>query len=262
METITDNNYWSLVTGASGGIGLHFAEELAKEGHNLILVARNAAKLDQLAKTLIEKHQVKVDVIPCDLGKADKANEFVDKIKNYKIDILINNAGIGLYGEFYNTALSAELNMIQLNITSLTQITKAVLPQMKKRNSGKILNIASTAAFQPGPLMAVYFATKAYVLSFSEAIAKELEDTNITVTAFCPGATESGFQNAAKAENSKLFNQKLPNAKEVAIAGLAAMNSGKRVSIHGAMNWVLTQSVRVAPRNVVLSIVKMKQDRA
>ncbi|MBI1860063.1 MAG: SDR family oxidoreductase [Deltaproteobacteria bacterium] len=252
---------FTVVTGASSGIGLNFAEIMAADKHDLILVARNQPKLREIASKLSQAHGVEVKVTAADLGKPADVLSLIEQLKGLDIDTLINNAGIGLYGEFLKTDLAAELNMIQLNITALTQLTKAVLPQMVARRSGKILNVASTAAFQPGPLMAVYYATKAYVLSFSEAIASELEGTGVTVTALCPGATTSGFQDAANAGSSKLFQRKLPSASEVAAAGIRAMNAGKRVFIHGAMNRVGVQSVRFLPRTMVTKMVKNIQAR-
>ncbi|HEX7414176.1 MAG TPA: SDR family NAD(P)-dependent oxidoreductase, partial [Bacteroidia bacterium] len=182
--------------------------------------------------------------------------------QNIKVDYLINNAGFGDFGMFYETDWNKELHMINLNITTLTQFTKLYLKEMVQRKSGKIMNVASTAAFQPGPTMAVYFATKAYVLSFSEAIGNEVRDKGVTVTALCPGATESGFMAAAAMEESKLFKgKKIPTSREVAEYGYIAMINGKSVAIHGLMNYIMANAVRFVPRNWVVNLVRKIQEK-
>ena len=196
-------------------------------------------------------------VIPADLAKPDAPAKIIDALRGVEINALVNNAGFGLGGEFAKTDLSAELEMIQVNITALTHLTKLVLPQMIARRRGAILNVASTAAFQPGPLMAVYYATKAYVLSFSEAIADELRNSGVTVTALCPGPTETGFASVAGTESSMLFTMMRPaDSKSVARAGYEGMKSGKRIVIPGAKNKLLAQSIRVSPRRLVTAIVR------
>lgn len=176
---------------------------------------------------------------------------------------MINNAGFGDFGMFVETDWNKELQMINLNITTLTQFTKLYLQDMVKRGSGKIMNVASTAAFQSGPTMAVYYATKAYVLSFSEAVDNEVSDKGITVTTLCPGATESGFQAVAAMEESNLVKgKKLPTSKEVAEYGYKAMMKGKTVAIHGFMNWIMANSVRFTPRALVVKITRKIQDKA
>jgi short-subunit dehydrogenase len=176
---------------------------------------------------------------------------------------LINNAGFGDFGMFVDSDWSKELQMINLNITTLTQFTKLYLKDMVKRRNGKIMNVASTAAFQPGPIMAVYFATKAYVLSFSEAVDNEVRDKGVTITALCPGATESGFQAAAAMEESNMVKgKKLPTSKDVAVFGYAQMMKGKTVAIHGLMNWILANSVRFTPRSIVVMIARKLQGNA
>ena len=179
------------------------------------------------------------------------------------IDYLINNAGFGDFGMFVETDWNKEAQMIQLNITALTQLTKLYLKEMVKRGSGKIMNVASTAAFQSGPTMAVYYATKAYVLSFSEAIDNEVRDKGVTVTALCPGATESGFQAAAAMEESNLVKgRKLPTSKEVAEYGYESMMKGRTVAIHGFMNYLLANSVRFIPRAMVVKVTRKLQDKS
>ena len=255
----------ALVTGASSGIGLELAKLHAAEGDNLVLVARNAAKLEALKEELEKNRDVAVYTIKKDLAVTDAAQEVYDQLKkqNIEIEYLINNAGFGDYGMFYDTKWEKESDMIRLNITTLTQFCKLFLKDMLERGSGRIMNVASTAAFQPGPGMAVYFATKAFVLHFSEAINNELDNTNITVTALCPGATESGFQAVAAMEESKLVKgKKLPTSKAVAKYGYKAMMRGKAVAIHGFKNVLLVNSIRFTPRSLVVKIVRSIQDKS
>jgi uncharacterized protein len=197
-------------------------------------------------------------VIAADLSATDAADQVVARIREAGIAprILINNAGFGLYGLHTDTALEDEQAMLNLNIVTLTRLTKLLLPAMLAAKDGKILNVASTAAFQPGPYMAVYYATKAYVLSYSEALAEELAGSGITVTALCPGPTASGFQDKAAMHDSALVKgKKLPSAKEVADDAMRAMDRGQRVAIHGMKNWLLAQSIRFTPRRMVTWLV-------
>ena len=249
------NRKRALITGASGGIGLDLARLLARDGYEVVLVARTEEKLRSLAGELGGTY------IAADLAKPDAAQRVFEKAG--AIDVLVNNAGYGLAGPFTDTDLRKELEMIQVNVVALTHLTKLVLPQMIARRSGRILNVASTAAFQPGPLMAVYYATKAYVLSFSEAIADELRDSGVTVTALCPGPTETGFASAANMESSRLFKMSKPMASDaVARAGYDAMLQGKRLVIPGMRNKMLAQSIRVSPRRLVTTIVRKMQENA
>ncbi len=255
----------ALITGASNGIGLELAKIHASKGGDLVLVARNKSKLDELKHELETKFNIKVYTIGKDLSAANAAKEVYDETskQQIKIDYLINNAGFGDFGFFAETDWNKELQMINLNITTLTQFTKLYLQDMLKRKSGKIMNVASTAAFQSGPTMAVYYATKAYVLSFSEAVDNEVRDQGISITALCPGATESGFQAAAAMEESNLVKgRKLPGSKEVAEYGYAAMLKGKSVAIHGFMNWIMANSVRFIPRSIVVKVTRKIQDKA
>jgi short-subunit dehydrogenase len=254
----------ALVTGASGGIGLELSRVLAREGNDLVLIARSAEKLEALAAELADKYGAKVKVMSKDLAHPAAPAEIFSRLKNENIhiDMLVNNAGFGLYGPFAGTSWQKEQMMIDLNVRALTELTKIFLPDMISSKYGRILNVASTAAFQPGPLMAVYYASKAYVLSFSEAIANELKGTGVTVTALCPGPTESGFYDAAALHESKLFEgKKLPTSAEVAEYGYSAMMKGKTVAIHGTMNWIMANSVRFTPRKVVAAVVRMMQER-
>jgi short-subunit dehydrogenase len=254
----------ALITGASSGIGLELAKVHASKGDNLVLVARNKAKLDELKRELEAQFKVKVHTIGKDLSQVDAAADVYQETiqNNIQIDYLINNAGFGDFGMFAETSWEKEAQMIQLNITTLTQFTKLYLQDMLKRKSGKIMNVASTAAFQSGPTMAVYYATKAYVLHFSEAVDNEVRDKGVTVTTLCPGPTESGFQEAAALEDSALFKgKKLPGSKAVAEYAYKAMMKGKTIAIHGFMNRVLANSVRFMPRKLVVKITRKMQDK-
>jgi uncharacterized protein len=254
----------ALITGASNGIGLELAKIHASKGGDLVLVARNKSKLDELKSELESEYKVSVYTIGKDLSAINSAQEVYDETtkQNIQIDYLINNAGFGDFGMFVETDWNKELQMINLNITTLTQFTKLYLHDMVKRRSGKIINVASTAAFQSGPTMAVYYATKAYVLSFSEAINNEVSDKGVTITTLCPGATESGFQAAAAMEESNLVKgKKLPTSKEVAEYGYASMMKGKTVAIHGLMNWIMANSVRFVPRAIVVKLTRKIQDK-
>lgn len=247
----------ALITGASSGIGLELARLFAADKWDLALVARSEGKLNELAAELQTAHGITARVTAADLAKRDAPEQIMEALRGAEIEALVNNAGFGLGGEFAETDLNAELEMIQVNVTALTHLTKLVLPSMIARRRGAILNVASTAAFQPGPLMAVYYATKAYVLSFSEAIADELRNSGVTVTALCPGPTDTGFASVAKTEASMLFTMMRPaDAKSVARAGYEGMKSGKRIVIPGAKNKLLAQSIRVSPRRLVTTIVR------
>ena len=247
----------ALITGASSGIGYELAKIHAAKGGDLVLVARNKAKLDELKVELEKQFNVSVYTIGKDLSIVDAALEVYKETseKGIQIDYLINNAGFGDFGMFSETEWEKEYQMINLNITALTYFTKLYLKDMLKCKSGKIMNVASTAAFVPGPTMAVYCATKPYVLSFSEAVDNEVREFGVTVTALCPGATESGFMTAASAENSSLFKgKKLPSSKEVAEYGYNAMLKGKPVAIHGFVNQALAFFVRLMPRKLVVAV--------
>lgn len=254
----------ALITGASNGIGLELAKIHASKGGDLVLVARNKFKLDEIKIELEKQFKISVYTIGKDLSLTNAAQEIYDETykENIQVDYLINNAGFGDFGMFAETDWNKELQMINLNITSLTHFTKLYLQDMVKRRSGKIMNVASTAAFQSGPTMSVYCATKAYVLSFTEAISNEVIDKGITITALCPGATETGFQAAGGLDDSKLFkDKKLPTAKEVAQYGYASMMKGKIVAIHGIMNYIMSNSIRFIPRSLVLKISRKMLDK-
>ncbi|HVE72001.1 MAG TPA: SDR family oxidoreductase [Thermoanaerobaculia bacterium] len=250
----------ALITGPSSGIGLDLAHVFAEDGHDVVLVARSEGKLRALAAELSAKHGINATVIVADLSRPDAPREVFAAAP--PVDVLVNNAGFGLSGMFTETPMRTELDMIQVNVAALTHLTKLFLPQMLERKRGRILNVASTAAFQPGPLMAVYYATKAYVLSFSEAVAEELRDTGVTVTALCPGPTATGFQKAANMGTEALLKLMKPvSSMEVARAGYRGMMRGQRVVIPGLKNKLGVQSLRVSPRRVVTRIVRALQER-
>ena len=253
----------ALVTGGSGGIGLELAKVLARNGFDLVLVARKRDTLEAAASQLEGKFDVKARVFAADLRRPEAPQAIFDFLQNENIpiEVLVNNAGFGLGGEFADTKLQRELEMIQVNIAALTALTKLFLPPMIKRGSGRVLNVASTAAFQPGPLMAVYYATKAYVLSFSEALSEELRNTNVTVTALCPGPTHTDFADTAEMSSSRLFNSfGIADADDVAKYGFDAMMHGKRLAIPGIKNKILAQANRIAPRALSAKIARIAQE--
>ena len=248
-----------LITGASGGIGKALCEEFAKDSYDLILAARSVDKMQAHAADLQHRFKIQVTCIGADLESPKGAEQLHAEIKKSGkvLSALVNNAGYGVFGEFKDSSLASELAMMQLNMNTVVALTKLFLPDLLATR-GKILNTASTAAFQPGPYMTVYCATKSFVLSFSEAIASELEGTGVTVTALCPGPTASGFQDKADLGNSALIKgKKLPTSEEVAALGYRAMQRGKRVYIPGVVNWVMAQSIRFTPRDLATKVVKM-----
>jgi uncharacterized protein len=251
------SNQTALITGASAGLGYEFAHLFARDKYNLILVARSGPKLADLAEQLRQQHGITVKTIPLDLGLPHASQSLFEETQRsgIHVDILVNNAGYGASGAFAEIPLEESYGQIQLNVMALTLLTKLYLQPMLERRSGKIMNVASTAAFQPGPLMAVYYATKAYVLSFTEAIANELRDSGVSATCFCPGATLTEFQMRAQTENSRVFKRLSPmDAKTVAEEGYRALMDSKTLAIAGLRNWLVAESVRFAPRKVVTAI--------
>jgi len=250
----------ALITGASSGIGLDLAHLFAQDGHDVVLVARSEDKLRELATELERKHKIAAHVIVADLTRPDAPQHIFERAP--AIDILVNNAGFGTSGKFADADLRTELEMIQVNVTALTHLTKLFLGPMLQRGHGRILNVASTAAFQPGPLMAVYYATKAYVLSFSEAIAEELRGTGVTVTVLCPGPTATGFQKNANLGSETLLKVMRPvSSMSVARAGYHALMRGQRVVIPGLKNKIGVQSIRMTPRALATRVVRALQER-
>ncbi len=254
-----------LITGASGGIGYEFAKLFAKDHYSLVLVARNAAKLTQIANELQRQFGVSVKTVVLDLTFPTAPRTLFDTLQreNVTVDILINNAGYGVFGEFSKMPVEEIAGQIQLNITSLTELTRLFVVPMIECKRGRILNVASVAGFQAGPLMAVYYATKAYVILFSEAIANELAGSGVTVTCLCPGATDTGFQGRAGIEETLLFKLLRPmDAKTVARDGHRALMSGKTLTISGFRNRLLAESVRFSPRKLVTAISRKVLDKA
>jgi uncharacterized protein len=253
----------ALITGASGGIGYELAKLVAKDHHNLVLVARSRPKLTQFADELQRRFGISVKTIPLDLASPDAPPLLFDQLQRegVAVDILINNAGYGKLGEFAEVPVDESLGQIQLNVTALTHLTKLFLGPMLERGSGKIMNVASTAGFQPGPRMAVYYATKAYVISFSEALANELAGKGVTVTCLCPGPTVTDFASRAGNDKSRLFKQLRPmDAKTVALKGYRGLMAGKTLVIPGLRNWLVTESLRISPRKVVTAVSRRLMD--
>jgi short-subunit dehydrogenase len=247
----------ALITGASGGIGYELAKLFANGHYNLVLVARSAPKLAQFADELQRQFSVSAKAVPLDLTAAPAPQFLFDQLlrEGVAVDILVNNAGYGVLGEFSKVSLEENLGQIQLNIIALTHLTKLFLGPMTERRSGRIMNVASTAGFQPGPLMAVYYATKAYVISFSEGLANELEGSGVTVTCLCPGPTDTNLQERAGMENTKLVKTLRPmDAKTVARDGYRGLMAGKTLVISGFRNWLVAESVRFSPRKLVTAI--------
>ncbi|MBN2350215.1 MAG: SDR family oxidoreductase [Bacteroidales bacterium] len=253
----------ALITGASSGIGKELARMHAKAGGYLVLVARRSDLLEELKEELVNSYGVDVWILVKDLTDRNAAMEiyrFV-KDKNITIDYLINNAGFGGRGKFHEREWAKDESMIDLNIKALTALTRIFLPDMVQRNQGRILNVASTAAFVPGPLQAVYYASKAYVVSFSNAIAEELHDTGVTVTVLCPGPTQTEFARVADMTTTGLFKKAFP-ARKVAESGYSAMLRGKLSVMEGV---TLSQRIslvlaKFSPKKLVLSQIRKMQE--
>jgi short-subunit dehydrogenase len=242
----------ALVTGASYGLGLEFAKLLAQAGYDLALVARSAEKLETNAQQLRSQYRVAVTPVAIDLGDASSIDALSRQVP--VCDVLINNAGFANYGKFAELSEERVLDELQLDVVTLTRLTRRYLRHMIASGSGKILNVASTAAFVPGPTAAVYYASKAFVLSLSEALAYEVRGSGVTVTCLCPGPTKTGFQERAKAESLLLFRLPLADATKVAKAGIEGMMRGKAVVIPGAFNKFVALSSRFSPRDLLLAI--------
>ncbi|HZI19440.1 MAG TPA: SDR family oxidoreductase [Pyrinomonadaceae bacterium] len=253
----------ALVTGASGGIGEELARLFAADGTDLVLVARSRERLQSLADELSGRHGVAARVLAKDLSEPSAPREIYEELAagGVEVETLVNNAGFGSYGLFAETDLAHELRLLQVNVVALTHLTKLFLPGMLARRRGYVMNVASTAAFQPGPLMAVYYASKAYVLSFSEALSNETEGTGVVVSALCPGPTETGFVAAAGMEQSKLFERGAMTAREVAEAGYRGMLDGKRLVIPGLRNSLVARTVGLVPRGLILKVVRGIQEK-
>lgn len=253
----------ALITGASSGIGKELARIHAEQGGDLVIVARSAGKLNQLKEELESKTSAKVTVVVKDLTLVNASQEVYEEVKKagIEVDYLINNAGFGGQGKFHERAWEEDLAMINLNIVALTALTRFFLPDFVKRNSGKILNVSSTASLLPGPLQAVYYATKAYVTSFSNAIDEELHDTNISVTALLPGATETEFAKVSGMDKTDLFNNTF-SAREVAQAGYDGMIEGK-LNVMAGLTFaqrLMMRSIPFTPKKMLLSQIRKMQE--
>lgn len=244
------NKKWTLITGASMGIGAELAHVFAEHQHHLILVARSEGRLKTLAEELKAKHAIDVKYIVQDLALENAAKHVFNRVKELgcEVDILVNNAGVGLHSYFHASDLEETMKMIRLNISSLTELTHYFLNPMLEAKHGKILNVASTAAFQPGPLMAVYYATKAYVLNFSEALYEESRKHGVVVTTLCPGPTRSEFQKNAGMGKVALFSYACMDSRPVAEKAYRALMKKKALVIPGLLNKVFAFSTRLSPR--------------
>lgn len=253
----------ALITGASSGIGKELASIHAEKGGDLIIVARRKEKLDELKTELENKHNIKVVTIEKDLSKHNSAKELFEeiKLKNIQVDYLINNAGFGLRGKFHELSWERQQQMLNLNIGALTELMYLFLPEMVARNSGKILNTASTAAFMPGPLQAMYFASKVYVQYLGNAIAEELSDTNITVTTLMPGATETEFAKTSGMDKTNLF-EKTVTARSVAEDGYNGMLAGKLDVVSGLTfgQKMMMGAIPFTPKKMLLKQIKQMQE--
>jgi len=252
----------ALITGASSGIGAALAEEHAKRNGDCILVARRKDLLEELQKNLVNKYGISVKILIKDLTNRNEVQDLYDEMiqNGYNISVLINNAGFGGYGKFYERKLKTDLAMIDLNVSALTHLTHLFLSEMVKKKNGKIINVASTASFMPGPLQATYFATKAFVRSFSYALTEELKGTNVTVTTLCPGPTRTEFEKRSNMNGSKLF-KKAKTAQQVAVAGYKAMEKGKRMIITDRQQAFLIALMPFFPVSMVLKITRKLQEK-
>ena len=241
----------ALITGASAGLGVEFARQLSKRGHALVLAARRKERLEELANELGDARAVAID-----LSKPGAATKLVADLQavGQEVEILVNNAGFGLIGRFAELDAKRERQMIDLNVATLTDLCRAVAPQMIARKSGGIINVASTAAFQPGPKMAVYFATKAFVLSLTEALHEELKPHGVHVTCLCPGPTRTEFGDVAGFGGNGMFDRVAMESPEVVGAGLKGLDKNRAVVVPGLVNKITAASTRFAPRPVVRKI--------
>ena len=252
---------WTVVTGASSGIGAEIARNFSAIGHNLVLVARRREKLQALADELRERDRGVVEVMEFDLTKAKAPKALFDAIgeKGITVHTLVNNAGFGLRGDFVALSIDEQLEMMNLNMTALTKLSHLFLPGMIERQQGGIINVASTAAFQAGPHMAVYYASKAFVLSFSEALHEEVKKHGVTVTALCPGPTDSEFRDRARMANTKLFKRGKMTSARVAEIGVEGYRAGHAIVVTGLGNRFSSQMARLLPRFLTRRVAKSLQ---
>ena len=255
---------YTLITGATSGLGLDLARIYAAKAENLILVARREEIMKKLAEELAERYQIRVKTFAGDLSRPETARKLVQwtREKGYEVDTLINNAGFGSYGEFHKSDLKKEWEMLQLNVMTLMYLTRAFLPGMVFRGRGGILNVASVAAFAPGPRMANYYASKAYVLSFTQALAAELRNTRLKISALCPGPIQTGFQDRAGLSDSKRFSQMAQSgwsAKQVARYAYERFQQGEVVIVPGLSNQILAVLGRKVPLKLVRRVMACAQ---
>ena len=251
-------NKTALITGASEGIGLELAKIFAKEKYDLVITARNETKLNELANDIKNKSDVNVRVVVKDLSKQNAGEEIFNKLKNENIvaDILVNNAGCGMFDNYWNVDLHDEKNMLQVNIMALAELTILFARDMMNRGGGKILNVASTAAFQPGPTMPGYYASKAFVLRYSQAINFEMRKKGVQVSTLCPGPTITDFQIRSKMNETNMFKRKFAmSAEEVASVGYIGLMKGRSVIIAGGLNWLAAMASRIAPSKISMNVV-------
>jgi len=262
MSTATPKRPVALITGATSGIGLELARMFAHEGNDLVIVARNETRLGKVADELRERFKVNVVTIAADLAQPDAADGIARRVADdgIAVEYLVNNAGFATFGLFANTDIATELQLLQVNVVALTHLTKLLLPAMLARGSGRILNLGSTAAFLPGPLMAVYYASKAYVLSFSDAIANEVRGTGVTVSVLCPGATRTGFQERGTLTRSRLVQGEIAGAAAVAEAGYRGLMRGQTVIVPGFANKLVPLLARLAPRALAAQLARRAQE--
>lgn len=255
-------NKTALITGGASGLGFELALLFAKDSYHLILVDIDAEKLHEAKKKIQQLFSVDVRIMAKDLSKINISAEIISELEDTQIDALVNNAGFGCYGAFHEVDWERQSQMLNLHVLTTTHLTKLVVEGMVKRGSGNILNLSSLAAFQPGPLMSLYYATKGYILSFSEAIANELKGTGVSVTALCPGPTKTSFQQVVasnSSENKITFN--MASAQDVAAYGYKALMKGRAVAIPGVINKILANLPRFIPRNMATRIVRKIQEK-
>jgi uncharacterized protein len=254
----------ALITGAASGLGLEFSKLLAADSYDLVMVDKNGEGLGQAARSIQNSFGTGAEIITKDLGETRAAAELFGEVGHYEFDILINCAGFGLFGFFTETRWPLEEAMLQLHVVNLTHLTKLVVQKMIERGSGRILNVSSLAAFQPGPLMNVYYASKAYIHSFSEALANEVKGTGVTVTVLLPGLFNTNFaSSAARYSGSAEKREKVVSTtvEKVARSGIKAMMKGRIRVIPGFTNKIIVLAVRFLPRNLVLSVLRRAQER-
>lgn len=251
-------NEYALITGASSGIGLAFAHTFAQKGNNVILVARSGEKLKALAQELTNRYSINAEVIVKDLVKPESASEILSEVKSkgWYVKYLVNNAGLGVGGKFLEANLEDNVNLVNLNILNLIKLTNLFGKEMLAGKGGKILNVASIAAFFPGPYLSTYYASKAFVLSFTEALAAEYYNTNVTFTALCPGLTESNFGESAGVEKSSFWTQKKMSAEEVSEIGYNALMQGRTIIIPGLANKIFVSLAKRIPRAWLAAFIK------